>query len=287
MVVATPPERTAAHFKRVAQSVILCLKSRGLVLQSLHSVAQIGILLADRRDLPLPFLNARLPQARMTETSRVTPLSRSRPVVYKLATLFSLDAFANGGIVGALFTTALIETAPLAAPFLRPAKGRRNTMIVLLALYGRSSGPSSASAATCSNDPVQRHRFRHAFEVMGAAFPGDEQASDLTLHSRCDNDGTRLCQSLGSRRDVRHVAEYLARGVHHHRPRVDGNARREGWLGGALILAVLLGKRPLDRQRRPHCTLSIVLLTHRVTEQRHQSVAELLGDPAVHLRYCS
>jgi MFS family permease len=48
-------------------------------------------------------LYARLPQARMTETSRVTPLSRSRPVVYKLAALFSLDAFANGGIVGALF----------------------------------------------------------------------------------------------------------------------------------------------------------------------------------------
>jgi len=40
----------------MAQSVILCLKSRGLILQSLHSVAQIGVLLAGRRDLPLLFL---------------------------------------------------------------------------------------------------------------------------------------------------------------------------------------------------------------------------------------
>jgi hypothetical protein len=41
----------------VAQSVILCLKSCGLVLQSLNSVAQIGVLLAGRRDLSLLFLN--------------------------------------------------------------------------------------------------------------------------------------------------------------------------------------------------------------------------------------
>ena len=52
---------------------------------------------------------ARLPQARMTETSRVTPLSRSRPVVYKLAALFSLDAFAGGFAVQSLMTLWLFE----------------------------------------------------------------------------------------------------------------------------------------------------------------------------------
>ena len=51
------PRMFAEDFKRVAQSVILCFQSRGLVLQSLHSVAQIGVFLVGRCDLPLLFLN--------------------------------------------------------------------------------------------------------------------------------------------------------------------------------------------------------------------------------------
>ena len=54
-------------------------------------------------------LYARLPHARMTETSRQTPLGRSRPVVYKLAALFSLDAFAGGFAVQSLMTLWLFE----------------------------------------------------------------------------------------------------------------------------------------------------------------------------------
>ena len=47
----------AEYFERAAQSVILCLESRGLVLQSLDGVAQIGVLLARRLDFSLLFLN--------------------------------------------------------------------------------------------------------------------------------------------------------------------------------------------------------------------------------------
>jgi hypothetical protein len=55
--------------------------------------------------------------------------------------------------------------------------------------------------------------------------------------------------------------------------------RRPGRPG---VLAVQLDKRALDRERRPHCALGIVLLRHRIAEQRHQSVAELLGDLTAH-----
>jgi hypothetical protein len=57
----------------------------------------------------------------------------------------------------------------------------------------------------------------------------------------------------------------------------------EGWLASALVLAVQFGERPLDRKRRPYCAFSVVLLRHRIAEQRHQPVAELLGDLATHV----
>jgi hypothetical protein len=46
---------------------------------------------------------------------------------------------------------------------------------------------------------------------------------------------------------------------------------------------IKLFKRPLDRERRPHCAFGVVLLRHRIAEQRHKPVAELLGDFAAHL----
>jgi hypothetical protein len=52
--------------------------------------------------------------------------------------------------------------------------------------------PRAASAATRPNKPEQRHRLRHAFELMAAALLRHEQACDLALHSRRDYDRTRL-----------------------------------------------------------------------------------------------
>jgi AAA ATPase domain len=43
---------------------------------------------------------------------------------------------------------------------------------------------SNTSAAACPHDPVQRHRFEHAFEFMAAAFLGDKQASDRRAGQR-------------------------------------------------------------------------------------------------------
>jgi len=136
----------------------------------------------------------------------------------------------------------------------------------------------AASSAARSNDPVQHHRLRHAFEFMAAALFDDEETGHLTLHTRRHNDRTRLGQRLRSRRDVRHVAENFTRRINHHRPRIDRNAGGKSGLSAIGVLAVQLGERPLDRERRTDRALGIILLRHRVAEQRHQAVAELLGD---------
>ena len=121
---------------------------------------------------------------------------------------------------------------------------------------------------------------------MAAAFLGDKKACDLALDSPGDHNRTRLSQGLGSRCYVGHLAEYLSRRVDHHRPQVDGDACGQRWLAGALVLAVQLGERALYGERRSHRPLGIVLLRHRIAEQRHQPVAELLGDLTAHLRDC-
>ena len=104
---------------------------------------------------------------------------------------------------------------------------------------------------------------------MAAALLGDEQAGDLTLHPRRDHDRTRLGQRLRPRRDVRHVAENLARCIDHDWPHVDSNAGGKRGLCGVGVLSVQFVERTLDRQRRPHRALGIVLLSHRIPEHRH------------------
>ena len=142
--------------------------------------------------------------------------------------------------------------------------------------------PRVTSAAAGPDDPVQCNRLRHAFEFVAAALLSHEQPRYLSLHSRRDYHRTRLGQCLRPRRDVRHVAEYFTRSVDHRWPQVDGDARSEGWFARASVLAVQFFQRSLNCERRPHGALGIVLLRHRIAKQRHQAVAELLGDLAAH-----
>jgi hypothetical protein len=104
----------------------------------------------------------------------------------------------------------------------------------------------ATASAACPGDPEQRHRLRYAPEFMAAALLDDEEASDLTLNPRCHYDRTRLGQPLRPRGDVRHVAVDLTSCVDHHRPCVDGDARRERWLPGVRVVAVKVGERTLD-----------------------------------------
>ena len=121
---------------------------------------------------------------------------------------------------------------------------------------------------------------------MAASLLGDKQTRDLPLHPRRDHDRTRLGQSLRPRSDVRHVSEYLACRVHDHRPKVDSDARSKFGLSGVLVFSVQLAKRALDRERGAHSALGVILLCHRVAEQRHNPITKLLGDLAAHLGYC-
>ena len=73
---------------------------------------------------------------------------------------------------------------------------------------------------------------------MRAALLGDEQAGDLALHPRRDQDRARLGQRLHPRGDVRRVAENLARRIDHHRPGFDADAGGKLWLADTRVLAV-------------------------------------------------
>ena len=145
--------------------------------------------------------------------------------------------------------------------------------------------PGAAAAAARAHEPEQRRRLGHALERMRAALFGDKQSGDLALHPRRDQNRAGFGQRLHPRRDVGDVAVNLARRIHHRRAGFEPDAGGERRLAGAGVLAVQLGQRALDRKRRARRALGIVLMRHRIAEQRHQPVAELLGDMAAHLRH--
>ena len=98
----------------------------------------------------------------------------------------------------------------VALPCPLPAPHQHGDLLVATDERREMALPCAASTAAGANDPEQRHRLRHAFELMAAALLGDKQTCDLALHPRRDRDRTRFGQGLGTGRDVRHVAEYLA-----------------------------------------------------------------------------
>ena len=75
----------------------------------------------------------------------------------------------------------------------------------------------TASAAARAHKSEQSHRLGHALERVRAALFRNEQAGDLALHPRRDQNRARLGQRLHSRRDIGHVAVNLARRIHHRR----------------------------------------------------------------------
>ena len=115
---------------------------------------------------------------------------------------------------------------------------------------------------------------------MRALFLDDEKSGHLALHASRNQDRARFGGGLDARGDVWRVAEDFAGGVDHHRAGIEPDAG--GKLGRARtdVPCVEVGKRPLDRKRRPHGALGVVFLRMRVAEERHQPVAELLQNVA-------
>jgi len=259
---------------RILRWVELDLRERTLQLREAPLGGHVGAAEA----LAAPFGDRM--QRRVLQKLRAAPFDPGvRHFAQPRMKLLDQARLAEPRLANDLHQLAVALTRPLPAPhqhcdFLVAADQRREI-----------ARPRAASAAARPHQPEQSHRLGHAFEFMAAALLGDEQASDLALHPRRDHDRARLGERLHPRRDVGGVAEDLARRIHYHRTSFDADAGGERRLARAGVLAVQLGQRALDRQRRTRRTLSVVLLRHRISEQRHQPVAELLGDVAAHLRH--
>ena len=135
---------------------------------------------------------------------------------------------------------------------------------------------ASPPASACAHDAVERDWGRNAPERVRALVLGDEEARDLPLHGRSDDNGSRFGEGLDARGDVRRLAEDLAYRVDHDGTGVEADARGELRLAGSRVTGVELGKRPLDRERGAHRPFGVVLLRMGIAEQRHQPVAEFL-----------
>jgi hypothetical protein len=164
-----------------------------------------------------------------------------------------------------------------------PAPHQHDDLVVATDQRCQMALADAPAAPARPNDAVQSQRLWHALEFVVAALLDDEQASYLPLDARCCYDRTRLGQRLCPRRNIRHVSVDLAACVDHNRPSIVGNACGKSGLIGGGVLAVQLGKRPLDRESCPHCSFGIVLLRHRVTEECHQPVAQFLRDLPAHI----
>jgi hypothetical protein len=147
---------------------------------------------------------------------------------------------------------------------------------LLLAADERRQRPRAAppAAAARAHDAIEGKRFRHALEVMRASVLRDEQACDLPLHGRRHEHRPRLGRPLNPRRDVRRLAEHFAGGVDHDRATLDADAGGKLGRAGSRVPRVEVGERALDRERRAHGPLGVILLRLRIAEKRHQPIAE-------------
>ena len=93
-----------------------------------------------------------------------------------------------------------------------------------------------------------------------AALFGDEQPGSLALNVHGDEHRPRLGRGLHARGDIRRVPEHLAGRVDDHGPGLEPDARGELRRAFARVLGVDLRERALDRQRRPHRALGVILL---------------------------
>ena len=137
----------------------------------------------------------------------------------------------------------------------------------------RAAAPAAAAGA---HDAVELRLFGHAFQFMLALVLGDEQARDLPVHAARDPDFSGRGGALHARGDVGRLAVHLAGRIDHDPPALEPDAGGKLRRAGRGVARVEVGERALDRERRAHGALAVVLLRLGIAEQRHQPVAELL-----------
>ena len=165
---------------------------------------------------------------------------------------------------------------PLAAARAFPA-ARENVEFLAAADQRRRRARAAAPAAAAgAHDAVELRPFGDAFQLMLALVLGDEQARDLPVHGARDPYFSGRGGALHARGDVGRFAIDLACGVDHDPTAVEPDAGGEFGRAGRGVTRVEVGERSLDRERRAHRALAVVLLRLGIAEQCHQAVAELL-----------
>ena len=173
-----------------------------------------------------------------------------------------------------------LNELPLAASRALPALDQ-DPEIVVAPDERRLDARAGATAPTAgAHDTMQNRRARNAFEFMRAFVFDNEQARDLSPHGRRDEHCSRLGGALHPSGEVGSVAKYLAGGIHDDRTAIEPDAGGERGKSTLAVCGVQVFERAKDRQAGARGALRIILLRPRISEQRHQPVAELLGDMA-------
>jgi hypothetical protein len=135
----------------------------------------------------------------------------------------------------------------LAVPRPLPAPHQHRHFLLATDEGRKLTQPGAASAAACPDEPEQRHWLGHSFQLTAAAFFDDEEAGDLALHLRGNQNCAGLRQGLHPCGGVGHVSVDLPRSIHHHGPGFKADAGLKFRLSDSSTLAVQVGESPLDR----------------------------------------
>ena len=137
----------------------------------------------------------------------------------------------------------------------------------------RAAAPAAAAGA---HDAVELRLFGHAFQLVLALVLGDEQPAIC----RCTPSVIHIspgAAALCTRAATLGASPYTSPdGIDHDPPALEPDAGGELRRAGRGVARVEVGERALDRERRAHGALAVVLLRLGIAEQRHQPVAELL-----------
>src|SRR5215469_443001 len=132
----------------------------------------------------------------------------------------------------------------VALPRPLPASHQHGDFLVATHKGREPALPRAASAAARPDEPEQCYWLGHPFQLMAATFFDDEEAGNLALHLRGNQNRAGFRQGLHPGRGVRHVAIDLARRIQHHGPGFEADADLKFRLSDTSILAVQIGQSP-------------------------------------------
>ena len=163
-----------------------------------------------------------------------------------------------------------------ARPNALPPAGEQAEFLIATDKRRQRARAASSACAASSNDAEELDRLGQTLEFARALVIDDKEPRDLKLNIPGDEHRARVGRTLHASGDIRRIAEHLARRLDHNRARLESDARGELRRAFRGVSSIDLGKGALDRERRPHRALGVVLLCGRIAEEGHEPVAEPL-----------